>query len=47
MLYDKTKERENILYDTGYNLITIWEKDYHDSIKCSHSDNDDKSLPPA
>lgn len=47
VLYDNTKERENILRDAGYNLITIWEKDYHDSIKCSHNGNDDKSLPPA
>jgi len=27
-LYKKTIERENIIKNAGYNLITIWEKDF-------------------
>ena len=27
-LYDKTIERENVLKNQGYNLISIWENDY-------------------
>lgn len=28
-LYNSTIDRENILRREGYNLITIWESDYH------------------
>lgn len=27
-LYDKTMEREKLIRDLGYNLITVWESDF-------------------
>lgn len=28
-LYKRTMQRENILYQLGYNIKTMWESDYH------------------
>jgi len=30
-LYDKTLKKEKLIKSAGYNLITIWENDYHTS----------------
>ncbi len=31
-LYQKTLNKENVIKDLGYNLVTIWESDYYDSL---------------
>jgi hypothetical protein len=36
-LYYQTMEKENILKTAGYNIVSIWESDYREQIKHSHS----------
>lgn len=33
-LYDKTKQREKFITDSGYNLKVMWEYDWNNAIKC-------------
>jgi hypothetical protein len=35
-LYDKTMEKEKIIKEAGYNLITMWEKDWKEYKKSNH-----------
>ena len=38
-LYNKTIDREKNIKDLGYNLVTIWEKDYKNKIKNNTTKN--------